>query len=83
MINLTGYKGYNTFSMINLTEHERSGSVAECLIRDQRAVGLSLTGVTALWSLNKTMYPSLVLVPPRKICPCLTERLLMGRKESN
>ena len=25
----------------------------------------------------------LVLVQPRKTCPCLTERLLMGRKESN
>ena len=29
------------------------------------------------------MYPSLVLVQPRKIHPCLTEKLLMGRKESN
>ena len=28
------------------------------------------------------IYPSLVLVQPRKTCPCLTERLLMGRKES-
>ena len=28
-------------------------------------------------------YPSLVLVQPRKTCACLTERLLMGRKESN
>ena len=27
--------------------------------------------------------PSLVLVQPRKIRPCLTENLLMGRKESN
>ena len=27
--------------------------------------------------------PSLVLVQPRKTCPCLTERLLMGHKESN
>ena len=27
---------------------ERSGSVVECLIRDRRAVGSSLTGVTAL-----------------------------------
>ena len=25
----------------------------------------------------------LVLVQPRNICPCLTERLLMGRKECN
>ena len=29
------------------------------------------------------IYPSLVLVQPRKTCPCITERLLMGRKESN
>ena len=28
------------------------------------------------------IYPSLVLVQPRKSRPCLTERLLMGRKES-
>ena len=27
---------------------ERSGSVVECLTRDRRAAGLSLTGVTAL-----------------------------------
>ena len=27
---------------------ERSGSVVECLTRDRRASGLSLTGVTAL-----------------------------------
>ena len=29
------------------------------------------------------IYPSLVLVQPRKTSPYLTERLLMGRKESN
>ena len=29
------------------------------------------------------IYPSLVLVKPRKTRSCLTERLLMGRKESN
>ena len=29
------------------------------------------------------MIPSIVLVQPRKTRPCLTERLLMGRKESN
>ena len=32
---------------------ERSGSVVECLTRDRRATGSSLTGVTALWSLGK------------------------------
>ena len=29
------------------------------------------------------MNPSLVLIQPRKTCPFITERLLMGRKESN
>ena len=33
---------------------ERSGSVVECLTRDWRAAGSSLTGVPALWSLSKT-----------------------------
>ena len=34
-------------------------------------------------SLSKNIYPSLVLVLPRKTRPFITERLLMGRKESN
>ena len=33
-------------------------------------------------SLSKSINPSLVLVQPRKTRPCLTERLLMERKES-
>ena len=34
-------------------------------------------------SLSKDINPSFVLVQPRKTCPCITERLLMGCKESN
>ena len=34
-------------------------------------------------SLSKNINPSLVLVQPRKTRPFLTERLLMGLKESN
>ena len=34
-------------------------------------------------SLNKNISSSLELVLPRKTCPFITERLLMGRKESN
>ena len=34
-------------------------------------------------SLSKYINPSLVLVQSRKICPFITERLLMGCKESN
>ena len=33
---------------------ERSGSVVDCLTRDRKAAGSSLTGVTVLWSLSKT-----------------------------
>ena len=33
---------------------ERSGSVIECLTRDRGPTGLSLTDVTAFWSLSKT-----------------------------
>ena len=32
---------------------------------------------------TRHIYPSLVLIQPRKAHPCFTERLLMGRKESN
>ena len=67
---------------VNIICRERSGSVVECSTRDLGAAGSSLIGVTALWSLSKTHFPSLVLVQPRKTRPCLTERLLMGRKES-
>ena len=34
-------------------------------------------------SLSKNINPSLVLVQPRKTHPFITERLLMGRKETN
>ena len=34
-------------------------------------------------SLSKNINPSIVLVQPRKTCPFITERLLIGRKESN
>ena len=33
---------------ITVSSRERSGSVVECLTRDRRAAGSSLTGVTAL-----------------------------------
>ena len=34
-------------------------------------------------SLSKNIYPSLVMVQPRMTRPFITDRLLMGRKESN
>ena len=33
--------------------------------------------------LARHIYPSLVLVQRKKTSPCLTEKLLMGRKEPN
>ena len=66
---------------IKLREH--SGSVVECLTRDREAVGLSITGLTALCPSARQINPSLELVQPRKTCPYITERLLMGCKESN
>ena len=58
-------------------------SMVKCLSGDRRAVGSSLTSVTALWSLRKTQLSQLSTGATRKIPPCLTERLLMGRKKSN
>ena len=56
--------------------------MVEYLTWEGGAVGLSLTSITVRGPWARHIYPSLVLVQPRKICPCLTERLLMGRKES-
>ena len=62
----------------------RSGSVVECLTRDQGAASSNLTDVTAMCPLARHINPSLVLVQPRKTRPyILTDIFLMGRKESN
>ena len=57
--------------------------MVECLTPDRGAVGSSLTGVNALCPLARHINPSLVLVQPRKTRPYITEKLLMGHKESN
>ena len=62
---------------------KRSGSVVECLTWDREAAGSSLTGSLRCGTWARHIYPSLALVQPRKTRPCLTERLLMGPKESN
>ena len=69
--------------VIKKASRERSGSVVECLTQDQGAASSSLTDVTVLcpWAIH--INPSLVLVQPKKTCPYITERLLMGHKESN
>ena len=55
-------------------------AVVECMTRDQ---GLEPHRHHCVVSLSKNINPSLVLVQPRKTRPFITERLLMGRKESN
>ena len=55
-------------------------AVVECLTQDQ---GFEPHRRHCVVSLSKTIYPSLVLAQPRKTRPYITERLLMGCKESN
>ena len=62
---------------------ERSGSVVECLTRDVRGRVGEPHRRHCVVSLSKNINPRLVLVQPRKTRPFITERLLMGRKESN
>ena len=42
------YMEFDFVRVCHIRVRERSGSVVECLTRDQRAAGSSLTGVTAL-----------------------------------
>ena len=58
---------------------ERSDSVVECLTRDQ---GFGPHRRHCVVSLSKNINPSLELVQPRKTRPFISERLLMGYKES-
>ena len=60
---------------------ERSGSVVERLT--PRGRGFEPHRRHCIVSLSKNINPSLVLVQPRKTRPFITERLLIGRKESN
>ena len=57
--------------------------MVERLTRDRGGRGFEPHRGRCVVSLSKNIYPSLVLVQPRKTRPFITERLLMGRKESN
>ena len=65
---------YNT--RIKTLRREHSGSVVKCLTRDREVEPCRRHCVVVLEH-------SLVLVQSRKTHPCLTNRLLMGRKETN
>ena len=62
---------------------ECSGSVVECLTRGREARVRASPASLRCGPWARHIYPSLVLVQPRKTHPCLTERLLMGHKESH
>ena len=62
------------------TLHLLSGRVLDSR---PRGPGLEPHRCHCVVSLSKNINPSLVLVQPRNTRPFITERLLMGRKESN
>ena len=78
-----GHLAGPVFRVATAESRERSGSVVESLTRDGGATGSSFTSVTALCPWARHINPSLVLVPPRTTRPHITDRLLMGRKESS
>ena len=57
--------------------------MVECLYRDREARVRASPASLRCGPGARDIYPSFVLVQPRKTRPCLTERLLIGRKESN
>ena len=68
------------YAVLHVGLREGSGSVVECWTRDR---GFEPHWRHCIVSLSKNINPSLVLVQPRKTRPFITERLLMGCKESN
>ena len=71
----------NNFAMLGLGDIVIPGIFIALLLRfDLRYIVLLQL---RCGSRARHIYPSLVLVQPRKTLPCLTERLLMGCKESN
>ena len=62
---------------------ECSGSVVTVLDSRLRGRGFEPHWHHCIVSLSKNINPSLVLIQPRKTRPFITERLLIGRKESN
>ena len=74
------FQGKLLFSKASVGAQWLSGRVL-----DSRPKGRGFEPHRRHWvvSLSKNINPSLVLVQPRKTRPFITERLLMGRKESN
>ena len=67
-----------------ITFRECSGSVVKCLTPEAEGPRVRASPSSLHCGLRaRHIYPSLMLVQPKKTCPYITERLLMGRKESN
>ena len=64
----------------HIMSREYSGRVLDSRLRGR---GFEPHRRHCIVSLSKNINPSLVLVQPRKTRPLITDRLLMGRKESN
>ena len=69
-----------TFKYLHTGVRERNGRVLDAR---QKGRGFEPHRRHCVVSLSKNINPSLVLVQPRKTRPFITERLLMGCKESN
>ena len=61
--------------------HKQGAQWLSGRVLDSRPRGLTTVSAFGPWA--RHIYHSLVLVQSRKNRPCLSERLLMGRKESN
>ena len=87
LFGLRFYVPVNSYGHVEMISYpnprERSDSVVECLSQDLGAAGSSLTGVTMLWSLSKTHLSQLSTGSTQEDPSYITEKLLMGRKESN
>ena len=69
--------------MLTSFDVDKGHLVPSCPLPCWTCAGLSLTGIAALCPWARHINTSLVLVQPRKTHPYITERLLMGHKESN
>ena len=74
---------YNMFYLLYSTIRGAQWLSGRALDSRPRGRGFEPRRRHCVVSLSKNINPSLVLVQPRKTRPFITERLLMGRKESN
>ena len=78
---------YSSFQRANNNSLKKERRQKYCMFNFKHMIpkgrGFKPHGHHCIVSLSKKINPSLVLVQPRKTLPYITERFLMGRKESN